>query len=151
MSESLPAISPVYEDIGPTRPSTSYAPRVPPKIARIVGELGLRYRPSVQADLEAHAASLALLSRDLADVDPARLGSAADHWARTEKFMPKASELRSLVAKFGDRNRAVELAVERGNAQLLADDRHDVHWVVRDGRCVIEWSCSSTPSTAGGR
>lgn len=137
--EHLPATSPAYEDIGPTRRSTSSVQRVPPKIARIVGELGLRYRPSAQADLEAHAASLALLSRDLADVDPVRLESAADHWARTEKFMPKAAELRSLVSRFGDRNRAAELSVERGNAHLASEGRTDVHWVIRDGRSTIEW------------
>jgi hypothetical protein len=102
--------------------------------------LGLRYRPSVQADLEAHAASLALLARDLSDVDPVRLESAADHWARTERFMPRASELRNLVTKFGDKNRAAELNVERGNALLAAEGRTDVHWVIRDGRCVIEWA-----------
>jgi hypothetical protein len=137
--DNLPATS-AYEDLGPIRHSTSSAPRVPPKIARIVGELGLRYRPSVQADLEAHAASLALLARDLSDVDPVRLESAADHWARTERFMPRASELRNLVTKFGDKNRAAELNVERGNALLAAEGRTDVHWVIRDGRCVIEWA-----------
>jgi hypothetical protein len=136
---NLPATSPAYEDIGPTRRLTSSEQRVPPKIARIIGELGLRYRPSAQADLEAHAASLALLARDVADVDPARLECAANHWARTEKFMPRASELRALVAKFGDRDRAAALNVERANAELAAKGRDDVHWVIRDGRSAIEW------------
>lgn len=89
--------------------------------------------------MEAHAATLALLAKDLADLDPARLQLAADHWAKTERFMPRAAELRSLVAKFGDRGRAAELAVDRGNAMLVADGRSDVRWVLRDGRCVIEW------------
>lgn len=89
--------------------------------------------------MEAHAATLALLAKDLADLDPARLQRAADHWAKTERFMPRAAELRSLVAKFGDRKRAAELAVDRGNSQLAAEGRDDVRWVLREGRCVIEW------------
>jgi hypothetical protein len=139
MNANLPATSRAYEDIGPTPRSTLSEPRVPPKIGKIVGELGLRFRPSAQADMEAHAATLALLAKDLADLDPARLQCAADHWAKTERFMPRAAELRALVAKFGDRKRAAELAVDRGNAQLAADGRDDVRWVLRDGRCVIEW------------
>jgi hypothetical protein len=137
-----------YEDLGPTRPLTSSAPRVPPKIARIVGELGLRYRPSAQADLEAHAATLALLSRDLADVDPAKLEMAANHWARTERFMPRAAELRSLVSKFSDKAKAAEMAVERGNAMLEAEGLTDRRWVLRDGRCVIEWAVPPEGSAA---
>jgi hypothetical protein len=39
----------------------------------------------------------------------------------------------------GDKRRAVELGVERGNAMLLAEGRTDVRWVVRDGRAQIEW------------
>jgi hypothetical protein len=137
--DNLPATSAAYEELGPTRPSTFSAPRVPPKIARIVGELGLRFRPSAQADLEAHAAMLSLLSRDLADTDPAKLEAAANHWARTARFMPKACELRDLIGKMGDKRKAAELGVERGNAMLLAEGRMDVRWVVRDGRAQIEW------------
>ena len=145
--DNLPATSPAYEDIGQTRRSTFSEHRVPPKIARIVSELGLRYRPSAQADLEAHAAMLALLSRDLADLDPSRLEMAALHWARTERFMPRAAELRSLFAKFGDKHKAAELNAERGNIALAAEGRDDVHWVVRDGRATIEWK--QRPSATG--
>jgi hypothetical protein len=54
--------------------------------------------------------------------------------------MPRAAELRSLVAKFGDKAKAAALGVERGNAMLDADGRTDVRWVLRDGHCVIEWA-----------
>jgi hypothetical protein len=113
-----------------------------------VAELGLRYRPSVQADLEAHAATLALLARDLADLDPARLQAAADHWAKTERFMPRAAELRSLVSKMGNRTKAAELAVERGNARLASEGRTDIRWALRDGRCVIEWAVQPVPGAS---
>lgn len=137
--DNLPATSPAYEDIGPTRRSTFSEPRVPPKIGRIIGELGLRYRPSGQADLEAHAATLALLAKDVSDIDPDKLERAAAHWAKTERFMPRASELRSLVSRFSDKRTAAQLNCERGNAQLMSDGRTDVQWVVRDGRSCIEW------------
>ena len=64
---------------------------------RMIGELGLRYRPSAQADLEAHAAAIALLARDVADIPPAYLRQAIDQWVRRSPFMPKASDLVSLA------------------------------------------------------
>lgn len=95
-----------YGELGPTRASTSCgreSPRnVPPAIKRLIGELGLRYRPSGQADLEAHAASLALLARDLADVPPHFLERAIRDWVPRSHFMPKASELVELARKFQD-------------------------------------------------
>jgi hypothetical protein len=85
-------------------PSTYSAPpdkpkrrSVPPKVGRIIGELGLRYRPSGQADLEAHAESIRLLSEDVADVPPHLLEIAARQWATSKPFMPKASELIGLA------------------------------------------------------
>lgn len=92
-----------YEELGPTRRSTfSGQPgrgqtTVPKAIHRMVGELGLRYRPSAQADLEAHAASIALLALDLADVPPHLLEQAIAKHVRTSHFMPKASELIALA------------------------------------------------------
>lgn len=70
------------------------APRsVPPVIAEIIGNLGLRYRPSGQADLEAHAEAALLLAQDVADVPPKYLDAAAKRWVRESRFMPRASEL----------------------------------------------------------
>jgi hypothetical protein len=97
--DNLPATSPAYEDLGPTRRSTSTEPPVPPKIARIISELGLRYRPSVQADLEAHAATLALLTKDVAHMRPETLERAARQWAQEAGYMPKAAELIALCRR----------------------------------------------------
>ena len=72
-------------------------PIVPPIVGEIIGNLGLRYRPSGQADLVAHAEALKLLSQDVADIPPPLLDAAAKHWVRESKFMPRASELRELA------------------------------------------------------
>lgn len=94
-----PLLKPAFAGHVPTLPSTYSAqpePRksmVPPIVGEIIGKLGLRYRPSGQADLEAHAEALALLSEDCADVPPALLDRAAKSWARSERFMPRAAEL----------------------------------------------------------
>lgn len=51
----------------------------------------------MQADLEAHAASIALLCRDVADVPPALLDRAVEQWVRESVFMPKAADLVALA------------------------------------------------------
>lgn len=96
--------NPIFAGRAPTLPSTYSAPRaapkkpsVPPAIGRIIGELGLRYRPSVSADLEAHAEAIRLLTEDVADVPPHLLEAAAKRWVRENRFMPKASELVALA------------------------------------------------------
>jgi len=91
-----------FEDQGHRPPSTcsNVLPlRKPPSAAikRIIAELGLRYRPSGQADLEEHAASLALLARDVAEVPADLLQEAAGRHALQSPFMPKASELIGLA------------------------------------------------------
>ena len=87
----------------PIPPSTCYEqpepPKrraVPPMVGEIVAKLGLRYRPAGAAVLHAHAEALILLGEDLADVPHDLLDEAARRWARREKFMPRASELREL-------------------------------------------------------
>lgn len=92
--------NPVFADRGRTLPSTFTEPPAPPKkrsapaaIGRIIGELGLRYRPSATADLEAHAHAIRLLTEDVADIPPHLLEAAAKRWVREQRFMPKASEL----------------------------------------------------------
>lgn len=96
----------------------------------MIGELGLRYRPSAQADLEAHAAAIALLTCDVADIPIAHLERASQEWVRTKPFMPKASELvelaRASVAP--DETRRAHW-IERGNAGLAARGIFDAHWV----------------------
>lgn len=87
-----------YEEIGPTRALTSYAKptqtsKPSAEVRRIIGELGLRYRPSAQTDLEAHAARIALLACDLATIPPHLLRRAVDRWVRESQYMPTAAEL----------------------------------------------------------
>jgi hypothetical protein len=69
---------------------------VPPGVGKVIGELGLRYRPANATDLEAHAERLRLLSLDLMDVPVSLLENAARQWVRENHFMPKASELLAL-------------------------------------------------------
>lgn len=141
--------SPAYEELGPTQRLTSYEQpneRKKPsaRIARIIGELGLRYRPSAAADLEAHAASLALLTQDVAHMPEDQLERAAQEWARTQRFMPKASELIALCHKprYGtdpEKMERLRQGCEQGNAHLASIGRTDVHWVIRGDETAIEW------------
>lgn len=101
--------SPAYEELGPTRRLTCSAeprPNSQPSAAiqNLIGQLGLRYRPSVQADLEAHAGTLALLACDVADLDPRDLDEAIRRHVKRSPFMPKACELIGL-AEDARRNR----------------------------------------------
>lgn len=96
--------SPAYEELGPTRRLTSCEParqqsrqKPPGEVLRLIGELGLRYRPSAQADLEAHAAAIALLARDLADVPVKYLDIAIRRHVLQSPYMPKAAELVALA------------------------------------------------------
>jgi hypothetical protein len=96
--------NPIFADRGQTLPSTYSAPPAPPKkpsvpasVGRIIGELGLRYRPSAATDLAAHAEALKLLAEDVADIPAHLLEAAAKRWVREQRFMPKASELVALA------------------------------------------------------
>ncbi len=97
---------------------------VPASIRKLIGELGLRYRPTRSTDLEAHAAALALLARDLADVAPIALANAIEQWARSSAFMPKASELLALMHTHAANGTGRALApgelAARMNARLAA-------------------------------
>ena len=80
-------------------------------MGEIIAKLGLRYRPSGQADLHAHAEALKLLAEDVADVPPPLLDESAKQWARESRFMPKASELRDLARKIqSDRIAGTDIA-----------------------------------------
>ncbi|RSV15665.1 hypothetical protein CA235_07365 [Sphingomonas sp. ABOLF] len=113
--------NPIFAGRDPTRALTSYVqpeqpkkPNVPPAVGRIIGELGLRYRPSAQADLEAHAMALKLLTEDVADVPVSLLEKAAKLWVRENRFMPKAAELIALAREAGsDTFRGTNAAVEQ--------------------------------------
>lgn len=86
-------------------------------MGRIIGELGLRYRPSIQADLIAHAEALKLLTEDVADIPPNVLERAAKQWAQQSRFMPKASELIDLAQRL--------VALEIGGTDAATRQLHD--------------------------
>ncbi len=66
-----------------------------------MGKLGLRYPPASSVDRDSHAARVALLAEDCADLPPEWLDAAAREWAKTEPFMPRACELRDAAKKVG--------------------------------------------------
>jgi hypothetical protein len=107
----------------------------------VVTELGLRFRPVATADQEDHQTGVWLLARDLADIDPRALKSAADEWARTERWMPKAADLRAVIA----RQQPKPDPNSPQNLQRLADKYNadpqfssNVTWFVRGTELVCE-------------
>jgi hypothetical protein len=101
--------------------------RISAKTERLIGELGLRYRPSAQEDLEAHAATLGFLTTDVSDIPPDILEQAIAQHVRTSHFMPKASELIAIAQTFVPRAGKIDW-VQRGNDHLRANGRFDIEW-----------------------
>jgi len=106
-----------------------------------VAKLGLRYRPSVQADLEAHAGAIALLAQDLADIPPDLLDRAINQHVARSPYLPKASDLIALAQSYVPKAGKIDQQAicDRGNAHLLTIPRHDVCWRVEDGRAKLDW------------
>lgn len=101
---------------------------VPASIASLIGKLGLRYEPSSRADLDAHAARVALLAEDMADAEPWKLQQAiARHVARSP-FLPKASDLNEIMDGISPRrsNDYIDV-VTPANARLEAEGK-DIRW-----------------------
>ena len=126
----------------PILPSTSYGQQTPrspdPRLVKIIAELGLRFRPLTLADQEAHAAQVALLTRDLAGTDVVALQKAADQWARNERFMPKAADLLKIVRLHRPATTSsldLQYLADMGNAKCT---RPDLQWVVRNGDIKLE-------------
>lgn len=104
-------------------------------MGRIIGELGLRYRPSAQADLIAHAEAIRLLTEDVADVPVELLDAAAKQWARENRFMPKASELVALArGTLGNATRGTDFGFQQLQAHC---DRLNAMNSGRDGWHVV--------------
>ena len=125
--------SPAYAELGPTPRLTSTGKESNSKngkIVRLIGELGMRFRPTAQADLEAHAAMLALLIRDLATVNADALERAIAEHIRCSRFMPKVAELLEIIARQkGKSNHAdLDFLVANGNAKCPRDDLEWHHW-----------------------
>lgn len=96
MVKQIGEVTDAWADLGPTRPLPSSEPQQPPsaRTIEIVGKLGLRYPPANSVDRDAHAARVALLAEDCADIPAEWLDVAAREWAKGEPFMPRACELR---------------------------------------------------------
>lgn len=94
------------------KPSENLQPSAKTKL--IIADLGLRYRPANQADLESQAHLLALLAIDVADVEPIILDQAARQWAKNSPFLPKASDLRALAEKIVKRQTDDRRATTQG-------------------------------------
>jgi hypothetical protein len=80
------------------------------------------------------------LARDLSHVDPGKLAKAAEHWGRTERFMPKACDLIALMARSKTSHDQQEIC-DRANARMASDPegRRDIRWVVSHGRATLEF------------
>lgn len=63
--------------------------------------LGLRYPPANSVDREAHAARVALLAEDCADIPDEWLDVAVRRWAKSQPFFPRTCELREEALSYG--------------------------------------------------
>ena len=66
-----------------------------------MGKLGLRYPPANSVDRDAHAARVALLAEDCADIPDEWLDRAAREWAKDQPFFPRTCELREMALAHG--------------------------------------------------
>lgn len=66
-----------------------------------MGKLGLRYPPANSVDRDAHAARVALLAEDCADIPEDWLDEAARRWAKAQPFFPRTCELREEALSYG--------------------------------------------------
>lgn len=114
-------------------------PNIPPAIKRMIGELGLRYRPTSQVDLEAHAASIALLASDLYDMPPHILEKAIGKHVLSSPYLPKASDLVAIARTFVDRDPGThgpkgETMAQRGNRLMSPEGlAKGLRWYEADG------------------
>lgn len=138
----------ISEDRDQTRVSTFSAnpqpssPRkVPAAIRNLVARLGLRYRPSGQADLEAHAGTIALLCEDLADMPPDLLDRAIRMHALKSHFMPKASELIALAKSLTEPKKGIKIdqaLADKYNATMSDEGRaKGLRWSIANGELVL--------------
>lgn len=120
-----------------SRPSESYRPKPSAKVRDLIGRLGLRYRPTNAADLGAHAASLALLAEDVAEVPADLLERAIAEHVASSPWMPKAADL-IRIAQDIERETRAKLPERTGRSyahDLVAlyngqRTRDDVEWYV---------------------
>lgn len=115
------------------QPQRPQQPNVHPLIRQAVLELATRYRPTNQADIEPFQAKVALLTKDLAHVNPQALKEAADEWAQRERWLPKASELIDLIRECrGPSGNEIDLAAKY-NARLASQGKRGMKWIYDKG------------------
>jgi len=113
----------------------------PPRIKLLIADLGLRYRPAAAADLEAHATAIGLLTLDVADLPPDRLDRAIAEWVRSQKWMPKASELVAICQRHQreEIEATASAASDREWQQAYCDRRNAAMRDDPKGRRDVEW------------
>lgn len=117
----------------PEQPQRPQQPKVHPLIRQAVLELATRYRPNRPEELEPFQARIALLTKDVAHVNPQALKEAADEWARRERWLPKASELIDLIRETrGPGGNEVDLAAKY-NARLAVEGKRGMKWIYDRG------------------
>ena len=144
MENHTRTLSEAFADRGQTlpstcssRPSETYRPKPNAKVREMISRLGLRFRPTNQADLQAHAAMLALLAEDVADVPADLLQLAIQRHVSSSPFMPKAADLIRIAKEIDaaarvaplprtGRSYAHDLAAQRNSLRT----RDDVEWYV---------------------
>lgn len=112
---------------------------VHPLIRQAVLELATRYRPHNAAENEPFQAKVALLTKDLAAVNPHALKAAADEWAQRERWLPKASELIALMKETrGPNGKEIDLAA-RYNARMSSEGKTGMRWIyTKSGELKLE-------------
>lgn len=79
--------------------------------------------------MQAHGARVALLAQDCADLNPLKLKNAAMRWAKAKPFLPKASELHSIVEDMESSEWREQNGTEA--LQMFCDEKND--WARRLG------------------
>ena len=103
MANQIGEVVDAWADLGPTRPLPLSEQRLRPsaRAAEIIGKLGLRFPPANSVDRDAHAARVALLAEDCADIPDDWLDEAARRWAKAQPFFPRTCELREDALAYG--------------------------------------------------
>lgn len=131
MTKHIGEVVGAWEDLGLTqRLNSSERPQQPSaRQLEIMGKLGLRYPPANSVDRDAHAARVALLAEDCADIPDDWLDWAARQWAKNSPFFPRTCELRDSALAYGrniTRGRTIAAPISqeppRPDPEPLTDD-----------------------------
>ena len=97
----------------------------------------MRYRPASPTQVEAHRTSLAALLADVADLPEHVLERATERWVRSNKFLPRSSELialcQQLLTASGEaRPLTKEQRAAEWNQELRAQGKYHMEWFVEN-------------------